>query len=257
MSLKINGVEILDMKINGVPLLDAKINDAALWPTTPAPPPAPMGNLYGRMKALSTRETITHFKTVVDVGGFLKYRVYPTKYSEGVIGTLLAEAAPLLVAGDGVNRIPLVRGFEVISSSQFRLRQAGGDNTTYTDSAGASVGVNTGAVEVPWSNYVSARYSANDGIYIMDITARVWVMLNPRQPFGGTFGSSFWNIKIQNSSNAGHIRSSFDVPGATNSLANAVKLQKIQAWLAAIRADTKKREFVIMIAEDKAIVPVF
>ena len=257
MSLKINGVEILDMKINGVPLLDAKINDAALWPTTPAPPPAPMGNLYGRMKALSTRETITHFRTVVDVGGFLKYRVYPTKYSEGVIGTLLAEAAPLLVAGDGVNRVPLVRGFEVVSSTQFRLRQAGGDNTTYTDSAGAAVGVNTGDIELRWANYVSASASANDRIYIMDITARAWLAVTPRLTNGGTFGGSFWNWKILNPSNAGHIRSSFDVPGATDAAANAVKLAKIQAWLGDIKADTKKREFVIMIAESNTIVPVF
>ena len=259
MSLKIGAAEIVDMKYNGSPILDAKINGAALWPLTPAVPPvtAPMGNLYGRMKALSSRDTITHFKTVVDVGGFLKYRVYPTKYSEGVLGELLAEAAPLLVTGDGVNRIPLVRGFEVVSSSQIRLRQAGGDNSVYTDSAGVSVGVNTGTIELTWGNYISASFSANDAIYIMDITAREWLKLDPRRTNGGTFGTSFWNFKMTHASHAEFVTSSFDVPGETGSDANRAKLAKIQAWFGEIKADTKKREFVIMISNDKTLVPVF
>ena len=251
MSLKIGGVDILDMKYNGAPLLGAKINDVALWPTTAPPITPPMGNLYGRMKALTSRQTITHFKTVVDVGGFLKYRVYPTSYAEGVIGTLLAEAAPLLVAGDGVDRVPLVRGFEVVSSRQIRLRQAGGDNSTYTG------GVDTGTIELRWANYVSANHSAREAIYIMDITSREWMMLNPRLTNGGTFGGSFWNWKIQNASNALHTTSSFDVPGDTSASANQAKLVKIQTWLGEIKADTKKREFAIMIAADKNIVPVF
>ena len=249
MSLKLGGVEILNMKHNGDPLLAAKINDAALWPVTPVQP-APMGNLYGRMKALSSRETITHFKTAVDVGGFLKYRVYPVSYAEGVVGELIAEAAPLLVAGDGVDRVPLVRGFEVVSSSQIRLRQAGGDNTTYPG------GVDTG-LALTWSNYISATHSTNDGIYIMDITAREWMKLDPNRTMGGTFGSSFLNFKITTPSHAEFIPSSFDVPGSTGSVANQAKLLKIQAWLRDIRADTKKREFAIMISTDKNIVPVF
>ena len=247
MPLKIAGTDLTGMKYNGNPLTAAKFNGVALWPTMPAP----TGNLYGRMKALTSRETITHFKTAIDVGGFLKYRVYPTKYTEGVIGELIAEAAPLLVAGDGVDRVPLVRGFEVISSSQIRLRQAGGDNTTYTG------GVNTGTIALTWANYISANHSANDAIYVIDVTSSIWLMLNPRRTNGGTFGTSFWNWKAIHASNLIGIKSSFDVPGATGSLAEQAKLAKIQAWFGEIKADTKKREFVIMISNDKTIVPVF
>ena len=252
MSLKIGGVDILDMKYNGAPLLGAKINDVALWPLTPTRPP-PMGNLYGRMKALTSRQTITHFNTVA-AAEVIKYRVYPTSYAEGVIGTLLAEAAPYSSITPETSRVPLVRGFEVVTSSHVRLRQAMGDNTVYDGGAGNDGGVNTGAASYSWGDYVGTLISGVAAIYIMDVTSRNWLRIFPKVRNSGTAGGSFFNFFLDTVDHARAVASSFDVLGSTD---YATKLTKIQTWLGGIKADTKKREFVIMIAASHDIVPAF
>ena len=261
MSLKINGVEILDMKINGDPVLDAKINDAALWPLTPVQPtiPAPLGNLYGRMKALSTRQTITHFKSV-EVAETIKYRAYPVSYAEGVIGELLAEAAPYSTITPETSRVPLVRGFELVNDpvDHVRLRQATGDSTTYSGGAGNDGGIDTGSAAYNWQIYAATQMSGSAAIYIMDVKSRNWMRIFPQVRNGGTAGNSYFNFFIKTAAHAGAVTSSFDVPGAADNVANnAAKLAKIQTWLGEMKADTNKREMVIMIATDKTIVPVF
>ena len=281
MSLKLGGVELLNMKHNGDPLLDAKINGAALWPVTPVQPTAAVpltgrltaaltvsadapiditGNLYGRMKARSSRQTITHFKSV-EVAEAIKYRVWPVSYAEGVIGELLAEAAPYSAITPEISRVPLVRGFEVIRSGsagdpvdQVRLRQATGDNTIYDGGAGNDGGVNTGSAAYNWQDYVGTQMSGSAAIYIMDVTSRNWMRIFPQVRNGGTAGGSFFNFFMKTADHAGAVTSSFDVSGSTD---NAAKLVKIQTWLGEMRADTAKREMVIMIAAEHNLVPVF
>ena len=257
MSLKLNGVEILNMKYNGSPILGAKINDAALWPLTPVQPaiPAPMGNLYGRMKALSGRQTITHFKSV-EVAETIKYRVYPTIYAEGVIGELLSEAAPYSAITPETSRVPLVRGFELMNDpvDHVRLRQRLGDNTVYGGGAGNDGGVDTGSAAYSWQDYVATQMSGSAAIYIMDIKSRNWMRIFPQVRNGGTAGSTYFNFFMKTDGHASAVTSSFDVPGSTD---NAAKLTKIQTWLGEMRADTAKREMVIMIAGTHNLVPVF
>ena len=263
MPLKFADTGIAAMKYNGDPLLAAKINDAALWPVTPVQPaiPAPMGNLYGRMKALTGRQTITHFKSV-EVAEVIKYRVWPTLYAEGVIGELLAEAAPYSAIVPESSRVPLVRGFEVMASGsavgdpvdQVRLRQATGDNTIYDGGAGNDGGVNTGSAAYNWGDYVGTQMSGFAAIYIMDVKSRNWMRIFPQVRNGGTAGGSFFNFFMKTADHAGAVTSSFDVPGSTD---NAAKLTKIQTWLGEMRVDTAKREMVIMIAGTHSLVPVF
>ena len=279
MSLKLGGVEILNMKYNGDPLLGAKINDAALWPVTPVQPtpaavplagrlaaaltvsatapvvtiPAPMGNLYGRMKALSSRQTIAHFKNV-EANEVIKYRVWPVSYAEGVIGELVAEAAPYSAITPESSRVPLVRGFELMNDpvDHVRLRQALGDNTTYPG------GVDTGSASYNWQDYVGTQMSGSAAIYIMDVKSRNWMRIFPQVRNGGTAGNSYFNFFIRTAAHAGAVTSSFDVPGAADNVANnTAKLAKIQTWLGEMKADTNKREMVIMIAAEHNLVPVF
>ena len=236
------------MKHNGDPILDAKINGAALWPLPPTRP-APMGNLYGRMKALSSRQTITHFKTV-EVNEVIKYRVWPVSYAEGVIGELLAEAAPHSAITPESSRVPLVRGFELMNDpvDHVRLRQALGDNTVYTG------GVDTGSASYNWQDYVATQLSGSAAIYIMDITSRNWMRIFPQVRNGGTAGGRYFNFFIKTADHAGAVTSSFDVLGSTD---NAAKLTKIQTWLGQIKADSNKREMVIMIAAEHNLSPAF
>ena len=255
MSLKINAVDILAMKYNGDPLLGAKINDATLWPLAPVQPaiPAPRGNLYGRMKALSSRQTIAHFKTVAG-NEVIKYRVYPTQYAEGVIGELLAEAAPYAAAES--SRVPLVRGFELVNDpvNHVRLRQKSGDNTSYDGGAGNDGGVDTGSTAYGWGAYVTTQMSGPAAIYIMDVKSRNWMRIFPQVRNGGTAGTTYFNFFMRTADHAGAVTSSFDVPGSTD---NQAKLTKIQTWLGEMKADTAKREMVIMIAGTHTLVPVF
>ena len=229
MSLKYNGAEILAMKYNGKPLLNAKINDAALWP---AGPPI-LGNLFARMIALSTTVNAVKFKTA-PVSDEIKYKVFPNSNPVVALGVLVDEY--VVDASDALT--PLPRGFEIklVDGSQVRLRQYTGDATSLG-------GLNTPSTVSSWRDYATTGPGASHYIYIIDVTSRKWVRLQPQVRGGGSVGGSYINFFLSSNSLVGNLKSSF-----TTLSTDALRAAALRAWVGEIRADTTLREMVIVIS---------
>ena len=229
MSLKYNGAEILAMKYNGKPLLNAKINDAALWPTGPTI----LGNLFARMIALSTTVKAVNFNTE-PVADEIKYKVFPNSNPVVAIGELKDEYA--VSASDTLT--PLPRGFEIrnVDGSHIRLRQYSGDATSLG-------GLNTPTTVSSWRNYATTGPGASHYIYIIDVTSRKWVRLQPQVRGGGSVGGSYINFFLNSDSLVGNLRSSF-----SSLLTDALRAAALRTWVGEIRADTTAREMVIVIS---------
>ena len=213
------------MKYNGSPLLDAKINGDALWPTI-------QGNLFNRMTAMSTTLTAAHFDTI-RFSQPIKYRAYPI--SSVTAGTLKGE----YLADVLDQKNPLVRGFEIENSEALRLRQYPGDNTGHG-------GLHTLlSADTSWETYVALAGSTPHVIYVIDVTSRNWMRLQPGVRGRGSVGGSFINFFLRSDALVNALPSSFSTRAALNT------------WLGGIMTDTVGREMIVAISTNTTFTPAF
>ena len=222
MPAKIDGVDLTAMKYNGAPVTAAKLNGGVVWPAGPPP------NLYGRMIARTDALTVVHFKTTSDSSS-IQYRAYPG-------GTITGELLGEYVKTGELARSPLIRGLDTVSSTHLRFRRSVGDNSSRK-------GVNAPSSPT-WSTYIATGRGANERIYVMDITSREWLSLNPSDRDGGATGGDYVSWAMGRTSWFSNQRSSF-----------ATRTQ-LQAWVGAV-GSTTVHEIVVALVASTTFTPVF